>query len=580
MARNSSRHVNRGTSSPGGHRRIPRLVACAALALAGTALAAEEEDRDPLPLTGAQAEALWRATGRVVPALDDHVCTVGRVGLETVVLGVRLDAGGHLLAPSLDPIDDQAAPYVLYAADGTRVLLETVEEREASELVLLKAPPGGAPSPLAPAASLGACHWVLTPSYGAEPRLGERPLTNLRFARRGPEKDGDALWLEGALDPGGSFAFDLAGRLAGVITDVDAEAESSVLLPLPRLAASWRSLEEVLSPAPAGTLPTLPRSELTESTGGEPGPLARVFELQAKRTLPDPAPLGIVRNKNAGLTGGILGTVVAADGLVLTKASALGGDLEFLFEGQVHAAALLAEDPATDLALVAVDARELPTVQWAEGTAQRGEFVATRTFDLEGAPAVKAGLFGEPLGRGPTLHSIEDVTSLGFVPEQTSSGLRVAAVREGGAASNAGLLPEDEVVAIDEEPVPTRAALVSALTGRWVGETVTVRVRREDEAVDLAFKLGPAWPRPEPTGIRADMDEDWRIPSPWRGPFDEVLVHGLPLHAWECGGPLFGADGRALGINIAAVSSRRAHALSAAAAQDALARMTKAPILR
>jgi S1-C subfamily serine protease len=63
------------------------------------------------------------------------------------------------------------------------------------------------------------------------------------------------------------------------------------------------------------------------------------------------------------------------------------------------------------------------------------------------------------------------------------------------------------------------------------------------------------------------------IPSVRRAPFPDVLVHTIPLNAWDCGSPLFDRQGRALGLNIAAVAPARSFALPPATVREALDRL-------
>ena len=62
-----------------------------------------------------------------------------------------------------------------------------------------------------------------------------------------------------------------------------------------------------------------------------------------------------------------LGTVVAADGLILTKASQLGDKPECrLADGRKLPAKVVGADDTTDLALLQVDAKNLTPVVWAD----------------------------------------------------------------------------------------------------------------------------------------------------------------------------------------------------------------------
>ena len=72
-----------------------------------------------------------------------------------------------------------------------------------------------------------------------------------------------------------------------------------------------------------------------------------------------------------------LGTVVAADGLIVTKASQLTAKLECqLADGRKLPATLVGQDEATDLALLHVDAKNLTPIVWAAAAAAPGSLVA------------------------------------------------------------------------------------------------------------------------------------------------------------------------------------------------------------
>ena len=60
-----------------------------------------------------------------------------------------------------------------------------------------------------------------------------------------------------------------------------------------------------------------------------------------------------------------LGTVVAEDGFVLTKHSELTEDLEVrLADGRIYEAKLHGLHKATDLAMLKIEAKDLPPIEW------------------------------------------------------------------------------------------------------------------------------------------------------------------------------------------------------------------------
>jgi uncharacterized iron-regulated protein len=77
--------------------------------------------------------------------------------------------------------------------------------------------------------------------------------------------------------------------------------------------------------------------------------------------------------------------------------------------------------------------------------------------------------------------------ALGLLPDYTTAvdGVRVEAVRPGGAAEAAGIEPGDVIIALAGEPVEDVAAYTELLGRQRIGAKVAVRVRRGEAAVDL-----------------------------------------------------------------------------------------------
>ena len=82
---------------------------------------------------------------------------------------------------------------------------------------------------------------------------------------------------------------------------------------------------------------------------------------------------------NGGRRQIAMGTVVGSEGFILTKASELRGKLKVTLQnGDKLEAKVIGIDPATDLALLKVDAAELPSVKWSnDPTPTTGRWLAT-----------------------------------------------------------------------------------------------------------------------------------------------------------------------------------------------------------
>jgi S1-C subfamily serine protease len=70
------------------------------------------------------------------------------------------------------------------------------------------------------------------------------------------------------------------------------------------------------------------------------------------------------------------------------------------------------------------------------------------------------------------------------------TGIHLVQVRSGGPADQAGLLLGDTIVAVDGQPTPHHDALLAALGGDVVGQTVTVRLVRAGQVEERPVVVG------------------------------------------------------------------------------------------
>ena len=80
-----------------------------------------------------------------------------------------------------------------------------------------------------------------------------------------------------------------------------------------------------------------------------------------------------------------LGAVVRADGYIVTKASELKGKIECQLPGRRQneklEATIVASDPALDLAILKIDAKDLPPIAWSRAVAGRGKLAGDSRLD-------------------------------------------------------------------------------------------------------------------------------------------------------------------------------------------------------
>jgi serine protease Do len=261
----------------------------------------------------------------------------------------------------------------------------------------------------------------------------------------------------------------------------------------------------------------------------------------------------------------ILGTIVDADGWIVTKASELWStDLTVRLPGGREVPARLhGRDEDHDLALIKADADGLTPIVWSQANLQLGQFLAT------------AGMGELPLATGVLSVGVRAIPTrggmLGVQLEDDPRGPRVAVVVDGSEAAKAGLLAGDIIVSLGGLPTPNRDELLAVLNQRPIGSAFAVVVLRGGRQVELQATLGR---RPTTEPSRNDMMNQMGGPLSYRGSgFPEVFQHDTILRPIDCGSPVLDLDGRAVGINIARAGRTETFALPAAVVQKVVARL-------
>src|SRR5262245_56125316 len=121
-----------------------------------------------------------------------------------------------------------------------------------------------------------------------------------------------------------------------------------------------------------------------------------------------------------------LGAIVKPDGYIATKASELKGKVEVQLHdaSRKYAATLVASDKATDLAVLKIDAKNLPALAWSEPAPAVGSWLATPGLESKpisiGVMSVAARKITAPSGAlGIQLDVIDDLAKIAVVMEDT-----------------------------------------------------------------------------------------------------------------------------------------------------------------
>ena len=242
-----------------------------------------------------------------------------------------------------------------------------------------------------------------------------------------------------------------------------------------------------------------------------------------------------------------LGTVVAADGYVLTKRSELTSDpiRVRLTDGRMFPARVAAVRRRNDLALLRVDSElTMKPVEFASEVPPIASFLIT------------PGRTGRPIGIGVIgvkERPIGHQGRLGVMLEDDASGRAlVQLVWPDSGAAIAGIEPGDRIVAINGREEKSRMTVIETLRGMFPGESVRLTILRENELSELEQMEMDA--RIRDMGVLQESESDSKVNGPRNvrlSGFDRVIQHDTVLDPDEVGGPALDTHGRVIGINIA-----------------------------
>jgi len=262
----------------------------------------------------------------------------------------------------------------------------------------------------------------------------------------------------------------------------------------------------------------------------------------------------------AGTKDVALGTILSADGFILTKGSELRGELScILRDGSAYDAKYVGYHRLSDLALLKIDADGLKAVKFAEAKAGIiGNWVAATSTTSE---PVAVGVISAPARKLYGEQSFIDNTNkgyLGIILADTSDGegVLVREVSKGTPAAKADIKAKDIIVELAGKSVKGRDSMIEQMEKYRPGDTIDVKIKRGEKEMELKITLGSRADldkgKPPSELDRSDLQNAMGGPlSGRRTGFPMVIQHDTILKPSECGGPLVDLDGKILGINIA-----------------------------
>jgi serine protease Do len=271
-----------------------------------------------------------------------------------------------------------------------------------------------------------------------------------------------------------------------------------------------------------------------------------------------------------------LGAVVRSDGHIVTKASELkeNGKIECQLanEKQKREAKVVARDSATDLAILKIDAKNLPVAPWS----------------TDEPPAVGSWLATTGLSQDPLSFGVVSVAARKILPPQAALGIqldedeklaRIAGVAPGLAAERAKLKEGDIVRKVNGEAIKGRPHLQQVIRSHQPGDKVTLVIEREGKVQTIEATLGSMSdlvPRDERSEFQNSLGGAL---SERRSGFPLAIQHDSVLRPIDCGGPIVDLDGKVVGLNIARAGRVESYALPSSVVRETVDRLLKTELI-
>jgi serine protease Do len=257
-----------------------------------------------------------------------------------------------------------------------------------------------------------------------------------------------------------------------------------------------------------------------------------------------------------------LGTIVGADGFILTKASEVVGrdGLRVTIDGKGLEAKVVGVSEPQDLAMLKVEAKGLNAVTWADLKEERvevGEWVASAGTGAGNGQPIAVGVVS--VGRRK-ISGRNGFLGVMLAPAE-GNGAKILQVLPDSAAEKAGMHVDDVVSAVNGKHVKDHEELIDAMHEYHPGDVVTFSVKRGEETLQLRATLGTNAVR---ESSRFNMMNLMGGPTSKRSSdFTAVFQHDTVIRPVDCGGPIVDISGKVIGINIARAGRTETYALPA-----------------
>ncbi len=286
------------------------------------------------------------------------------------------------------------------------------------------------------------------------------------------------------------------------------------------------------------------------------GPFKEVVRAPAK---------SVVRIRSDGHDAA-LGTIVAADGWVLTKYSELdqGKAIEVkMKDGRTLPAKVVGMDAKLDLAMLKIEATNLTPVTWGDtkGAVVGNLLAAPGTSDDPIAIGVVSVAARSVRARDlPPSAPPQNAGFLGVGLDESEGGAKILNVLPDSAAQKAGLRVNDIVTLIADTPIIDTETMINTIQHHKPGDVVSIKIKRGEKELEIKAILDKR--AADPGRDRRDYQNHLGSElSNRRGGFPAILQSDMVIKPTDCGGPIVDLEGKAIGISIARAGRTESYVL-------------------
>ncbi len=259
-----------------------------------------------------------------------------------------------------------------------------------------------------------------------------------------------------------------------------------------------------------------------------------------------------------------LGAIVSKDGWIISKSSEVSSqNIEVkLYDGSKAEATVKFRRNDLDLALLKIERKDLPAIQWNTSSAVRvGGWLAT--IDVRSIP-IAIGVMSVASRNVPS-----EKAKLGVQLPPSGEAI-VETVTLGSGADRAGLQPGDLITAIDGDSLKSSKEVVSRLQTMMAGQWVDLGIVRNGKKTLITAQMMDLTQALliDPT----EMEVNGEISSRSTG-FRNIIQHDSVIAPNQCGGPLVDVFGNAVGLNIARAGRVSSYAIPASILSPVIAEM-------